>query len=270
MDFKSLRDQILTNIDNYNTQEIKIVLTKLLKFLIEINEKNTKLEKENQFIKNEVKTKKVNVGEYSTKVDELINKTNLEANKITENAKQIATKTINEAETKKKEIIDSGLQRIEDSILDIKRYDEEVKSYRNHVLMIFKNNLYKFADSDFYIVKSSDKDLKELLKFFEVDEQLQIVCDETISKLQLNKEYKRIIDKVDKEDNNIKENKHIQVLNDIIKKENNINEKEMNCIDRIHKVIKSETLDETNEDVNVDKLSKQKFIEIINKYNNKG
>lgn len=279
MDFKSLREQILANIDQYDPQDMKVVITKLLDFLIDINDKRTKLEIENKKQFEEVNQYKNNFSstEHNVKLEEIFIKTKDEANKIIEKAnsekEQIISLANAEALNKGQEIMQTSIDKIESIISEIKKLDEETKLYRSHILSIFRKTIFRFADSNYYIIRSDNKDFQELLHFFEVDEKLQKLCDENIEKIENKVNYQKLIQEVDENPD----------IDDIGKITNILNETNI-LIDNekvdVEKVIKNceameeevqlieddEVLDEIEEEKNI---NKQTFMEILNKYKKK-
>ncbi|QVK16802.1 hypothetical protein KHQ81_07715 [Mycoplasmatota bacterium] len=286
MDFKALREQILANIESYNTEEMKIVVIKLLDFLVDINEKRSNLEAENKTLFAEMDHLKKNPlsespEDYKLKIDEIIAKANEEAQKITDNAREEAENIILEANKNSQLIIDkaddsqnkiiqSFIEKMQQVIEEIKLKDDEAKLYRKHILSIFRKTLFRFSDTNYYIIRSDNEEFRDLLQFFEVDEKLQKLCDENIEKLSNDPKYQEIVQMVkenpSEEDivgiNNILKDEHITIDNKTIEL------KEVEPTD-IEDIIIEEQIDEIVEDEE-EKLpqGKSKFLDIINQYKN--
>src|SRR5690606_24647636 len=81
------------------------------------------------------------------------------------------------------------LDRLKDVVIELQKIDEETKTYRMHILSIFRNTLYKFADSDYHLLKIDDKEVKELIKFFRQDATLQQLSDQIMERLNKFERY---------------------------------------------------------------------------------
>ncbi|MDF2698445.1 MAG: hypothetical protein K0Q49_1 [Haloplasmataceae bacterium] len=273
MDFKALREQILANVENYDADETKIVVTKLLDFLVDINDKRSQLEIENKQLFQDMNNKNHNFDQHKAKVDDIFEKANAEAKSIIGNAEEIANKKRNEAELQSKEIINNTINKLEVTITEVKNLDQEMKLYRSHILNIFKKTIFKFSDSKYYLIRKDDKDFNELLNFFEIDSRLQLLADENIKKLNTIKNYIEIRDSVK---NKVNEPHIIRSFEEILKdneldlnesKEITFIEKQVieNTVNKVSEKVKNEEYKEVKE---TEKNSK-KFIDILSKYNNK-
>ncbi len=288
MDFKALREQILTNIDHYNNEEMKIVVTKLLDFLIEISEKRSKLEAENKALFQEMNDLRRSNdtdsnSQYKSKINDIVTKTNEEKEKIIENAHKQAEDIINDANNKaqsiielakekEQEIIKTSIEKIETIIKDIKKKDEEAMLYRKHILSIFRKTIFRFSDTNYYIVRSDNKDFRELLQFFETDEKLQELCDKNMEKLMNDSAYQALVEMV--KDNPVEEN---------IVRGNNILKDDKVTIDNKTIELKEYELEEIDDEITINDLDEEfeesheemkqhsnaKFLDVINQYKNK-
>ncbi len=282
MDFKALREQILANIENYSAQETKIVVTKLLDFLVDINEKRSKLESENKSLfeeMNSLKNKNGAVSEdYKSKVDEIVSLASEESKKITnkahqdalmivEEAQKEAQALINETNTNNNELIESSIEKIREVINQIKEKDDEVKLYRRHILSIFRKTIFRFSNTNYYIIRADDKDFRDLLHFFELDELLQKECDDNMKKLAIDPTYQMLLktveENVDREDlmdiKDIFQDEKVTVDNKQFEMKENFELKEAEDI----------SLEEIEEEID-DTITKgkSKFLDVMNRYKN--
>lgn len=234
MNFSTLRDQILANVDQYNLEESKIIIVKLLDFLVDLEEKRSALEKENQILLTEKlereKNAKLSTDVYEEQVAEIIEKAKKDADNIINNAKRQAEKIEQDAHLKGNEILTDYLEQIEELIKSIKEKDEELKRYRGHILSIFRKTIFRFADTNYFIFRNDNDDFRELLQFFETDDALQKLCDELIKNLNEDPKYLEIVKQVqDKTDYDLEEllkdqtikidDKTIEVVNEEIEQE---------------------------------------------------
>lgn len=234
MNFSTLRDQILANVDQYNLEESKIIIVKLLDFLVDLEEKRSALEKENQILLTEKLERennaKLSTDVYEEQVAEIIEKAKKDADNIINNAKRQAEKIEQDAHLKGNEILTDYLEQIEELIKSIKEKDEELKRYRGHILSIFRKTIFRFADTNYFIFRNDNDDFRELLQFFETDDALQKLCDELIKNLNEDPKYLEIIKQVqDKTDYDLEEllkdqtikidDKTIEVVNEEIEQE---------------------------------------------------
>lgn len=253
MDFKALRDKILPNIEHYNKEEVKIVVAKLLEFLIDIDNKNKNLKNEIEELKKQ-QTKLLDVD---------LTSVNEEKEIIIQKAKKEAQKVYDE-------IIESAIDKVNDLIRSIKQKDEENKLYRKHILSIFRRSIFRFSNTNYYILKTDDQEFQELVKFFKVDEELQKLCDENIKKLMQNEKYQETIHKVETEgltlSNEIQDVEEIEELNeieDLKLTEFEIDDMEFNEVEGI-------TLADIEEELSYETPQKKaKFLDILNQYKNK-
>lgn len=210
MNFSTLRDQILANVNQYNLEESKIIIVKLLDFLVDLEEKRSALEKENQILLTEKlereKNAKLSTDVYEEQVAEIIEKAKKDADNIINNAKRQAEKIEQDAHLKGNEILTDYLEQIEELIKSIKEKDEELKRYRGHILSIFRKTIFRFADTNYFIFRNDNDDFRELLQFFETDDALQKLCDELIKNLNEDPKYLEIVKQVqDKTDYDLEE-----------------------------------------------------------------
>lgn len=234
MNFSTLRDQILANVDQYNLEESKIIIVKLLDFLVDLEEKRSALEKENQILLTEKLERennaKLSTDVYEEQVAEIIEKAKKDADNIINNAKRQAEKIEQDAHLKGNEILTDYLEQIEELIKSIKEKDEELKRYRGHILSIFRKTIFRFADTNYFIFRNDNDDFRELLQFFETDDALQKLCDELIKNLNEDPKYLEIVKQVqDKTDYDLEEllkdqtikidDKTIEVVNEEIEQE---------------------------------------------------
>lgn len=234
MNFSTLRDQILANVNQYNLEESKIIIVKLLDFLVDLEEKRSALEKENQILLTEKLERennaKLSTDVYEEQVAEIIEKAKKDADNIINNAKRQAEKIEQDAHLKGNEILTDYLEQIEELIKSIKEKDEELKRYRGHILSIFRKTIFRFADTNYFIFRNDNDDFRELLQFFETDDALQKLCDELIKNLNEDPKYLEIVKQVqDKTDYDLEEllkdqtikidDKTIEVLNEEIEQE---------------------------------------------------
>lgn len=234
MNFSTLRDQILANVDQYNLEESKIIIVKLLDFLVDLEEKRSALEKENQILLTEKLERennaKLSTDVYEEQVAEIIEKAKKDADNIINNAKRQAEKIEQDAHLKGNEILTDYLAQIEELIKSIKEKDEELKRYRCHILSIFRKTIFRFADTNYFIFRNDNDDFRELLQFFETDDALQKLCDELIKNLNEDPKYLEIVKQVqDKTDYDLEEllkdqtikidDKTIEVVNEEIEQE---------------------------------------------------
>jgi len=286
MDFKALREQILANIENYNTEETKIVVTKLLDFLVDMNEKRSKLETENKALfaeMNDIRKNPQNeaTDDYKMKIDEIIAKANEGAKKITDIALNKADNIIKEANDKSLlmaeqisenqcEDIKTFIDKMELVINEVKKKDEEAKIYRKHILGIFRKTIFRFADTSYYIIRSDNKDFRELLQFFEVDESLQRLCDENIEKLDKDPNYQRILKLVKDKPINEDANDFKDLLNDekITIDNKTIELKDIDIKDLEELALQEDEEDEEDVYEVSAPQSKSKFLDVINQYKN--
>lgn len=265
MDFKELRDKILPNIELYNKEEVKIVVAKLLEFLIDIDEKNKALEKEIIEVKNEVKEKVI------------IEKEKVNLEEVNKEKEVLLEKARNEAQKAYDEIIQEAINKVQNLIKQVKQKDEQNKMYRKHILSIFRRSIFRFSNTNYYIFKTDDEEFQELIKFFQVDEELQKLCDENIKKLMQDEKYRETIHKVEANEieetfEDIEEEK--EVVEEIVNEEIEIKEvKEINEIEikefDINK-IEEISIEDIEEELNSDiPQKKAKFLDILNQYKNK-
>jgi len=234
VNFSTLRDQILANVDQYNLEESKIIIVKLLDFLVDLEEKRSALEKENQILLTEKLERennaKLSTDVYEEQVAEIIEKAKKDADNIINNAKRQAEKIEQDAHLKGNEILTDYLEQIEELIKSIKEKDEELKRYRGHILSIFRKTIFRFADTNYFIFRNDNDDFRELLQFFETDDALQKLCDELIKNLNEDPKYLEIVKQVqDKTDYDLEEllkdqtikidDKTIEVVNEEIEQE---------------------------------------------------
>lgn|GEM_PF-961050 len=234
MNFSTLRDQILANVNQYNLEESKIIIVKLLDFLVDLEEKRSALEKENQILLTEKLERennaKLSTDVYEEQVAEIIEKAKKDADNIINNAKRQAEKIEQDAHLKGNEILTDYLEQIEELIKSIKEKDEELKRYRGHILSIFRKTIFRFADTNYFIFRNDNDDFRELLQFFETDDALQKLCDELIKNLNEDPKYLEIVKQVqDKTDYDLEEllkdqtikidDKTIEVVNEEIEQE---------------------------------------------------
>lgn len=210
MNFSTLRDQILANVNQYNLEESKIIIVKLLDFLVDLEEKRSALEKENQILLTEKLERennaKLSTDVYEEQVAEIIEKAKKDADNIINNAKRQAEKIEQDAHLKGNEILTDYLEQIEELIKSIKEKDEELKRYRGHILSIFRKTIFRFADTNYFIFRNDNDDFRELLQFFETDDALQKLCDELIKNLNEDPKYLEIVKQVqDKTDYDLEE-----------------------------------------------------------------
>jgi len=234
VNFSTLRDQILANVNQYNLEESKIIIVKLLDFLVDLEEKRSALEKENQILLTEKLERennaKLSTDVYEEQVAEIIEKAKKDADNIINNAKRQAEKIEQDAHLKGNEILTDYLEQIEELIKSIKEKDEELKRYRGHILSIFRKTIFRFADTNYFIFRNDNDDFRELLQFFETDDALQKLCDELIKNLNEDPKYLEIVKQVqDKTDYDLEEllkdqtikidDKTIEVVNEEIEQE---------------------------------------------------
>lgn len=247
MDFKVLREKILPNITLYNNDEVKIIVTKLLDFLIETDEEKTKLEKEIMTLKQELNDLKANI--------------NTNNNMDLEKAKEeYINKARIDMEEERIALMKEAFGKIENLLNNIKKKDEENRLYRQHLLTIFKRTIFRFSDSNFYIIRKDDQEFKELIAFFETDELLQKRCEENIASLEQDPEYLRIKEivesKIGTDSDLFIDNNETNIISDI--KDIDIND--------IHEI----PLEELTEENNFTKAkNKAKYLDILNQYKNK-
>lgn len=250
MDFKALRDKILPNIEHYNKEEVKIVVAKLLEFLIDIDQKNQSLQNEIEELKKQAtKTPEVNLVNVNEEKEIVIQKAKAEAQKVYD------------------EIIASAIDKVNDLITSIKQKDEENKLYRKHILSIFRRSIFRFSNSNYYILRTDDQEFQELIKFFKVDEELQKLCDENIKKLMQNENYQNIIHKIETEE--IKINDEIEEVEEIEELEE-LRITDIEVDDSEIKEIEEITLADIEEEFSYETPQKKaKFLDILNQYKNK-
>ncbi len=266
MNFTDLQKQILTNIDLYNAEETKIVVTKLLDFLIELEEKKRKLEEDNLSLLSQVNDLNAKVAA-NTAANEL--KASKEVSEIIQKANDTAENIIKTAQVKHQEIINeannfmkSSIVKIEKIIDDIKKKDEDAKAYRSHILSIFRKTIFRFSDTNYYLIRTDNKDFRDLCQFFTTDEKLQKLCDEIINNLANDPEYQKILDMV-------KENP-LEALEDIIKDDKiTIDNKSITEIKLEAKEMEEVIEESENEEFMELKKPTSKFLDIINRYNKK-
>ncbi len=207
MDFKTLREQILPNIENYTAQETKIVMTKLLDLLIDIDEKHVKIKNENDLLETKISELKNNKTEIDNLSDEktlsnqieannIIEKAREEANVITSEAEESAKILVTDTEIKLEEMKEAAFNQISLAIDELREKDKESQLYRSHILTVFRKAIFRFSDSNYYIIRSDNQDFQELLQFFETDNQLQQICDNNIAALINDPKYIKITKEV--------------------------------------------------------------------------
>lgn len=228
MDFKTIRDQISTNIDHFTLEERKVIILKLLDFLKSLDDQNEHQKEEIVNLTNEMKqltdeidelkANQIDQDSYKEKVEEIIDLANQEAEKIVETAGIEAEVITQQADTQSKEYIYDLLVRMENLVKELRSIDDEAKAYRYHILTIFKKTIFKFADSDYHILKINDSDLKKLMSFYREDDALQKFSDQIMLKLQKFENYLSLYGTKIK--NQEYDNQNINTLEDILSNPN--------------------------------------------------
>src|SRR5690554_2714611 len=245
MDFKALRDKILPNIELYNKDEVKVVVAKLLDFLIDIDDKNQFLEKE---------IKKLKEDEKKDKLETNIIKEEVNTDEISTEKEKLLAQAKSEAQIVHDKIVQEAIERVSNLIDKVKQKDEENKMYRKHILSIFRRSFFRFSNTNYYILKTEDEEFKRLISFFQVDEELQKLCDDNIKKLMQDEKYQETVNKVASKEveDFFEEEQEIEI------KEIDVNELEDISIDEIEEELTNDT-----------KESKAKFLDVLNQYKNK-
>jgi len=245
MDFKALRDKILPNIELYNKDEVKVVVAKLLDFLIDIDDKNQFLEKE---------IKKLKEDEKKDKLETNIIKEEVNTDEISTEKEKLLAQAKSEAQIVHDKIVQEAIERVSNLIDKVKQKDEENKMYRKHILSIFRRSFFRFSNTNYYILKTEDEEFKQLISFFQVDEELQKLCDDNIKKLMQDEKYQETVNKVASKEveDFFEEEQEIEI------KEIDVNELEDISIDEIEEELTNDT-----------KESKAKFLDVLNQYKNK-
>ncbi|NLG80909.1 MAG: hypothetical protein GX490_00085 [Bacilli bacterium] len=257
MNFKALRDQILANVDQYSTEESKIVIVKLLDFLVDLDEKRSTLEKENQILLTEKidweNHAKVSTDVYEKQAADILDKAKQEADEIIINAKKQAEKIEQEAYGKGNEILTDYLNQVEGVIKNLKDKDEELKRYRSHILTIFRKTIFRFADTNYFIFRNDNEDFREMLQFFETDDALQKLCDDIIKSLSEDPKYLEIVKEV--------EEKTDYDLEELLKDET------IKIDDKAKEEVNEETPQEETQEVEEEQVevpTARKFLEVFN------
>lgn len=252
MDYKALRDKILPNIPMYSNDEVKIIVTKLLDFLIDLDEQKSNLENEVQVLKKEIDDLKNNMH---------VTSDNHQNNNDIENEKnEILEAARLEIQKEREEVMTEAVGKIEQLIENIKKKDEENKLYRRHILSIFRKSIFRFSDTNFYIIRKDDQDFKELLEFFETDELLQKLCDENISSLEQDEEYQKIRKIVKEKEPDCDDEVEINI---------NINQDNIEIKDFDLNEVEEISLEELEEETITTPQTKAKYLDILNQYKNK-
>jgi ATP-dependent Lon protease len=253
MDFKALRDKILPNIEMYNNEEVKIVVAKLLEFLIDIDNKNNILTKENQSLADKIHdlSDNKNINDVPTQDFQALKTTIMEETRI-------------KAQKEYDQIIQSALDKINNIIDSVKRKDEENKKYRKHIVSIFRKSIFRFSDTSYYIVKADDPEFQELIQFVNVDEKLQKLCDANMESLKQDENYQQILQAV-KVGNN-EEDEEPPLVIEPETKEADVEAEESIDFDSVREI----TLDEIEQELTNDSpQTHAKFIDVLNQYKNK-
>jgi hypothetical protein len=197
MDFKTIREQILNNLEQFDPSEMKVIILKLLDF-------NKELETENQTLKTErddlqesveaLQANKVDEDFYKAKVDEIIDLAQVEAEKIIDSAKDLVEERLEAIDEQGRKYIYELLIRMENIVKELQDIDEEAKLYRLHILTIFKKTIFKFSESDYHILKIDDDDLRKLMNFYQEDDSLQVASDHIMKKLEHFEHYLHTIE----------------------------------------------------------------------------
>lgn len=190
MDLKSIREQILVNLEHFAADEKKVIILKLLDYLKDLDEENQALKQEKAAI--EMDLIAANSQEL---VNQIMDDARLQAQQIIQEAEQTVTEQKREIERQGKEYLFEFVSRLEAMVKEIKRLDEEAKLFRLHFLSIFKKTIYKFADSDYHIIKMNDEELRELVQFYQTDESLQNISDQIMDKLNQLEERIQLFEK---------------------------------------------------------------------------
>jgi hypothetical protein len=206
MDFKTIREQILNNLEQFDPSEMKVIILKLLDF-------NKELEIENQTLKAErdellenveaLQANKIDEDYYKAKVDEIIDLAQVEAEKIVNSAKDLVEERLEAIDAQGRKYIYELLIRMENIVKDLQNIDEEAKLYRLHILTIFKKTIFKFSESDYHILKIDDDDLRKLMSFYQEDDSLQVASDQIMQKLEHFEHYLHTIEAKKLEDHPI-------------------------------------------------------------------
>lgn len=278
MDFKTLREQILPNIENYTAQETKIVMTKLLDFLIETNEKQVKFKNENEVLNSkitELKRKKIeidnklddNIRGLQIDANNIIDKAHEEANIITAEAEENAKILVTDTEIKVKDMMKTAFEQINLAIDKLKEKDKESKLYRSHILTIFRKAIFRFSESNYYIIRSDNQDFHDLLHFFETDSQLQQICDNNLEELTKDPTYIKVSEEINENSqiNELDEINNIFADNKITIDNKNI---EVDEFTQIEEEIKAEMAELEIEEEQVKPKRNLSFLEVINQYKN--
>ena len=245
MDFKGLRDKILPNIKLYNENEVEIVVTKLLDFLILNDEKLQEAEKEKESLLEEIKSLEENISR--------INK----ADSVEETE---STDTLDE---KEKDIIGKIVNRTENLIKDLKEKERKNRIYHQYILSVCKKIIFRYADSDYYIIRTDDQDFRELRQLFLTDEKLQELCENNIRALENDPFFQDISEYA-------KQNEITEIKDTETAVFSTVREEPDEVIEQDTKPEKVITLADMEKAYGNDaKQLKAKFIDVLNQYKNK-
>lgn len=200
MDLQTIREQIKANLNQFDDNEKRIIILQLLNFLKDLETENEELKAQKEEIQQEVATiKEQQVSEIAIKgkIDEIIERANDEAERIKNQALKDGERHLEDIKEQARKYMLEFLDRLKDVVIELQKIDEETKTYRMHILSIFRNTLYKFADSDYHLLKIDDKEVKELIKFFRQDATLQQLSDQIMERLNKFERYVALTDPTD-------------------------------------------------------------------------
>ncbi|ERJ13613.1 DivIVA domain-containing protein [Haloplasma contractile] len=191
MNLEKFKGQILNELPNCTEQEIRELIPNLLSKIEEIYEgknrltdENKKLKEQNRMLETKLNDPNVLKNAAIKEGEELLEDAKRKHEALIHDANLKSEQMVQDAKDESEQIIAKTILKIQNAVAEIECIDQQQKVFRSHILSLFKHNIFKFSDSDYYFIKSVDDDLQGLLSFFEKDERIKRIYEKNMSKLK--------------------------------------------------------------------------------------